>query len=248
MEKQLESYVAIVTGSTKGIGKAIAKDFAMKGADVIVIGTNKERAEKVVQELEQLGSKSFYKILDVSDFDAVHQAMDEVLQKTGKIDILVNNAGITKDNLLMKMSEEDWDRVIDVNLKSAYNFCHALIRPMMKARFGKIINITSVVGLTGNMGQVNYSSSKAGLIGLTKSVAKEVATRGICVNAIAPGFIETEMTGQLKEEVKQVILNQIPMKRIGNVEDIAKCASFLASKDSDYITGQVFTVDGGMTT
>ncbi|NGX31078.1 MAG: 3-oxoacyl-[acyl-carrier-protein] reductase FabG [Chlamydiae bacterium] len=138
--------------------------------------------------------------------------------------------------------------MIDVNLKSAYNFRHALIRPMMKARFGKIINITSVVGLTGNMGQVNYSSSKAGLIGLTKSVAKEVATRGICVNAIAPGFIETEMTSQLKEEVKQAILNQIPMKRIGNVEDIAKCASFLASKDSDYITGQVFTVDGGMTT
>jgi len=248
MEKDLTGKWAIVTGSTKGIGLGIAKILAQKGAQVVVIGTNEERAKACVEMLKEEGAtKSFYKTMDVANFNSVHEGIEEILSKCGQIDILVNNAGITKDNLLMKISEEDWDQVLNVNLKSAYNFCHALIRPMMRAKSGKIINISSVVGLTGNMGQVNYSASKAGLIGLTKSLAKEVATRGITVNAIAPGFIETDMTGQLKEEIQQAILDSIPMKKMGQVEDIANCVHFLASNKSDYITGQVITVDGGMT-
>jgi len=234
---------AVVTGATKGIGKGIAEALASHGAHVVVVGTNAERGEAVAKSL---GGNSFFKALDVSSFEACHTFIDEVLEKTGRVDILINNAGITRDNLLMKMSEEDWDRVIDVNLKSVFNLSHALVRPMLKAKRGKIINIASVVGLTGNAGQVNYSASKAGVIGATKSLAQEMAPRGICVNCIAPGFIETEMTGVLSEKVRDAILNKIPMKRMGNTNEIANAVLFLSSELSDYITGQVLTVDGGM--
>ncbi|HEY5236018.1 MAG TPA: 3-oxoacyl-[acyl-carrier-protein] reductase, partial [Rhabdochlamydiaceae bacterium] len=190
--------------------------------------------------------KFLVKLADVSDKKAVDQALQEILLEFGKIDILVNNAGITRDGLLMKMTEEDWDRVIAVNLKSVYNTCQALVRSMLKARGGKIINITSVVGLNGNAGQTNYAASKAGMIGFTQSLAKEVASRGICVNCIAPGFIKTPMTDVLTDAQKEGILKQVPMGRLGNAEEIANAAVFLASDWSNYITGQVLTVDGGM--
>lgn len=241
--KDLKGKWAIVTGATKGIGKGIAESLAGHGVNVVVVGTNAERGEAVAKSL---GGESFFKALDVADFKACHTFVDEVLEKVGSVDILVNNAGITRDNLLMKMSEEDWDRVIDVNLKSVFNLSHALVRPMLKAKSGKIINISSVVGLTGNAGQVNYSASKAGVIGATKSLALEMAPRGICVNCIAPGFIETEMTGVLSDKVKEAILNKIPMKRMGNTNEIANAVLFLSSELSDYVTGQVLTVDGGM--
>jgi len=241
----LKGKVALVTGGTAGIGKAIAMKYTEHGASVVIFGTNSERAAQVVKEMEAVageGQKFLYKLLDVSD----KKAVDEAINSLGAVDILVNNAGITADGLLMKMSESDWDRVIAVNLKSVYNTCQALVRPMLKARKGKIINITSVVGLVGNAGQTNYAASKAGMIGMTKSLAKEVASRGICVNCIAPGFIETSMTGVLTDAQKEVIFKQIPMGRLGTPDEIANAALFLASPMSDYITGQTLTVDGGM--
>lgn len=243
MMKDLMGKWAIVTGSTKGIGKGIAEALAAHGVSVVVVGTHAERGEAIAKSL---GNNSFFKRLDVSNFEACQSFIDEVLAKTGVVDILINNAGITRDNLLMKMTEEDWDRVIAVNLKSVFNLSHALVRPMLKAKKGKIINISSVVGLTGNAGQVNYAASKAGVIGVTRSLAQEMAPRGICVNCIAPGFIETEMTEVLSDKVKEMILNKIPMKRMGNTKEVANAALFLSSELSDYITGQVLTVDGGM--
>lgn len=245
----LKDKVALVTGGTAGIGKAIALAYAKEGASVVIFGTSEERARQVVDEMKNQGSPSqkfLFKLLDISDKKAVDQAINEVLSETGTIDILVNNAGMTRDGLLMKMSEDDWDRVIAVNLKSVYNTSQALIRPMLKARRGKIINISSVVGLMGNAGQTNYAASKAGMIGMTQSLAKEVASRGICVNCIAPGFIQTSMTDALTDAQKDVIFKQIPMGRLGLPEEIAQAALFLASSMSDYITGQVLTVDGGM--
>jgi 3-oxoacyl-[acyl-carrier protein] reductase len=245
----LENKVALVTGGTAGIGKAIGMAFAKQGASVVIFGTNAERAAQVVQEMEAIAGpnqKFLFKLLDISDKKAVDEAIVGVLATFGTIDILVNNAGITIDGLLMKMSEEDWDRVIDVNLKSVYNTCQALVRPMLKARRGKIINISSVVGLMGNAGQTNYAASKAGMIGMTKALAKEVASRGICVNCIAPGFIQTPMTDDLTDAQKEVIFKQIPMGRLGTPEEIANAAVFLASPMSDYLTGQTLTVDGGM--
>ena len=246
----LKNKTSIVTGATAGIGREIALQFAKHGADVIVIGTNQERAESVVKELNQAkisDSQRFcYKIVNVASTNETQEAMNQILTEFGKVDILVNNAGITRDGLLMKMKEEDWDTVIDVNLKSAFNTCQSLIRAMMKARSGKIINISSVVGLTGNAGQVNYSASKAGIIGFTKALALEVATRGICVNCIAPGFIQTRMTDELSDTQKQAILAKIPMGNMGTTQNIADAAVFLASEMSSYITGQVLTVDGGM--
>lgn len=246
----LKDKTALVTGGTMGIGKAIALAFAKAGSSVIIFGTNRERAEQVTEEMKSLGNspaqKFLFKLLDVADKKAVDQAIMELLAEVGNIDILVNNAGITRDGLLMKMSEDDWDRVIAVNLKSVYNTCQALIRPMLKAKRGKIINISSVVGLMGNAGQTNYAASKAGMIGMTQSLAKEVASRNICVNCIAPGFIETSMTDTLTDVQKDVIFRQIPMGRLGLPEEIAQAALFLASPMSDYITGQVVTVDGGM--
>ncbi len=246
----LKNKKAIVTGATKGIGKAIAKVFVKNGADVAVFATNQDRLDKVKKELEDIkidqSQKIVTKKVDVSKYDQVEQASLEVLKEFSHVDILVNNAGITKDALLMKMSEKDFDRVIDINLKSVYNTCKVLICPMMKNSKSKIINITSIIGLIGNFGQTNYAASKAGMIGFTKSLAKEVASRNINVNAVAPGFIETEMTQKIPEKIKEQILKKIPLKRFGKPEDIAKIVLFLAGDGSDYITGQVFTVDGGM--
>ncbi|MBS3904552.1 MAG: 3-oxoacyl-ACP reductase FabG [Simkania sp.] len=241
---------ALITGATAGIGREIALQFARHGAHVVIIGTNEERANQVLKELEALRStpeQRFSKVLiNIADKKSVDQTVEKLLADFGNIDILVNNAGVTRDGLLMKMSEEDWDAVLDTNLKSVFNFCQALVRPMLKARSGKIINISSVVGLTGNAGQVNYAASKAGMIGFTKALAQELATRGICVNCIAPGFIQTAMTDVLTDTQKESILKKIPMGRLGQPHHIADMALFLASPLSDYVTGQVLTVDGGM--
>lgn len=246
--KLLIGKTAFVTGGTAGIGKAIALLFAEQGAHVVIFGTHEQRAAEVVREMEEKGSgqKFSYRLVDVANTQQVDQAIEELLKEFGKVDILVNNAGITRDGLLMRMQEDDWDRVLDVNLKSVFNFCRALVRSMMKNRSGSIINVSSVIGLTGNGGQVNYSASKAGVIGLTKSLAKELASRGIRANCIAPGYIETPMTDVLSPEVKQAVLAKIPLGRIGAPKEIAEAALFLASDLSSYITGQTLTVDGGM--
>ena len=248
MEQHLEGKIAVVTGGNAGIGKAIVELFAAEGAKVVIFATNQERGEAVVKEIEQKhgdGAAQFLKV-DVSNTAAVETAIKSVVDSHGRIDILVNNAGVTRDNLLMKIKEEDWDTVLQVNLKSCYNTCKAVYRPMLKARKGKIINISSVVGLTGNAGQVNYAASKSGMIGLTKSLAKELASRGICVNGIAPGFIATKMTEGMNEaELKEAVAH-IPMKRMGAPEDIAQAALYLASDQANYVTGQFLTVDGGI--
>lgn len=246
----LKGKTALITGGTAGIGKAIACLYAQHGAHVAILGTNQERAAAAIEEIKACGIDPEQKfasfLVNVSNSKEVDEVVEKLLKDWGKIDVLVNNAGITRDNLLMKMNEEDWDLVMDVNLKSVYNTCKALTRPMMKARGGTIINITSVIGLTGNAGQVNYAASKSGMIGFTKSLAKELASRNIRANCIAPGYIETQMTTSLPEPVKQAILTKIPMSRIGNPQDIAHAALFLASDLAGYITGQVLTVDGGM--
>lgn len=246
----LKDKQALITGGTAGIGKEIALSFARQGASVAICGTNQERASEVLAALEQMRQSESQRfemvILDISDKKAVEDAVQHLLSAWGSIDILVNNAGITRDGLLMKMSEEDWDAVLNTNLKSVFNTCQVLVRPMLKARKGKIINISSVVGLTGNAGQANYAASKSGMIGFTKSLAQELATRGICVNCIAPGFIQTRMTDVLNDAQREGILKKIPMGRMGDPADIAHAAVFLASSLSDYITGQVLTVDGGM--
>ncbi len=246
----LKDKKALITGGTAGIGKEIALCYARQGASVAICGTNLERAQTVLDELKQaqvFPDQMFEVIIvDVANKQSVDEALQKLIASWGSIDILVNNAGITRDGLLMRMSEEDWDVVIDTNLKSVYNTCQALVRPMIKAKKGKIINITSVVGLTGNAGQVNYAASKSGMVGLTKSLAQELATRGICVNCIAPGFIQTRMTDVLTDSQKEGILKKIPMGKMGSPQDIANAAVFLASHLSDYMTGQVLTVDGGM--
>jgi 3-oxoacyl-[acyl-carrier protein] reductase len=246
----LKAKKALITGGTAGIGKEIALAFAKQGADVAIFGTNAERAAQVVQELEQVRlspeQKFISYIVNVSEKASVEGTIQQLLATWGQLDVLVNNAGITRDGLLMRMSEEDWDQVIDVNLKSVYNTCQALVRPMIKAKGGKIINISSVVGLTGNAGQANYAASKSGMIGFTKALAQELATRNICVNCIAPGFIQTRMTDELTDGQKEGILKKIPMGRMGEPQEIANAAVFLASNLSDYVTGQVLTVDGGM--
>ena len=246
----LKGKKALITGGTAGIGKEIALSFARQGAHVTIFGTNETRAAEVVQELNaarvDADQQFFSDLVNVSDKASVEASIQKLLTSWGSVDILVNNAGITKDGLLMKMSEQDWDDVLDINLKSVYNLCQALVRSMLKARSGKIINVSSVVGLTGNAGQVNYAASKSGMIGFTKALAQELATRGICVNCIAPGFIQTKMTDVLTEAQKEAIVKKIPMGRLGAPEDIANAAIFLASPLSNYITGQVLTVDGGM--
>ncbi len=246
----LKGKTALITGGTAGIGKAIAVLFARHGADVVIFGTNSERAAAALQEIDAAKhlpeQKSASFLLNISKTDEVNQAVETLLSQWGKVDILVNNAGITRDNLLMRMSEEDWDLVLDTNLKSVYNTCRALARSMMKARSGVIINISSVIGLTGNAGQINYAASKAGMIGLTKSLAKELVSRNIRANCIAPGYIETSMTGVLPEATKSAVLEKIPMGRIGQPNEIAQVALFLASDLASYVTGQVLAVDGGM--
>jgi 3-oxoacyl-[acyl-carrier protein] reductase len=239
---------AIVTGGNAGIGKAIATTLAAHGAKVAIFGTHVERGQEVVKEINQMTDSNratFYQV-DVSQTAEVDKAIQQVLELFGHVDILVNNAGITRDQLLMKMTEEDWDKVMDINAKSCYNTCRALIRQMMKARKGSIINISSVVGLTGNKGQVNYAASKAAMIGLTKALAKEVASRNIRVNCICPGYIETPMTDVLTPEQKEAILSQIPLGRMGSPNDIAQMVLFLAGNTANYMTGQVLVVDGGM--
>lgn len=250
MSLHLEDKVALITGGTAGIGKAIAIAFAENGCSVIILGTNAARAQEVTELLEKSRKSPHQKfassLVDVSKTEDVQKAIVKILEDFGKIDCLVNNAGITKDNLLLKMSEDDWDTVLDVNLKSVYNTCKAAARSMIKARCGSIINISSVIGLTGNAGQVNYAASKAGMIGFTKSLAKELASRSIRVNCIAPGYIETSMTESLNDSVKQGIVSKIPLGKIGQPQDIASAAVFLASDLSSYITGQVLAIDGGM--
>ena len=244
----LKGQIAVITGGTNGIGRAIAQRFAEEGATVLLLATSPERGAKAVEEIDQStqsGRAEFYAV-DVSDTSKVKQTIDSICEKYGRVDVLVNNAGITRDQLLMKMSEEDWDRVQDVNAKSCFNTCKAVIRAMMKARKGRIINVTSVVGITGNRGQSNYAASKAAVIGFTKSLAKEVASRNISVNCIAPGFIDTDMTSLLGDKVKEGILLQVPMGRLGQSHEVASTALYLASDMSNYVTGQVLVVDGGM--
>jgi 3-oxoacyl-[acyl-carrier protein] reductase len=244
---QLEGRAALVTGGTRGIGRAIVVALAKAGADVaLTYNSNEALAQEVVAEVQALGRKAKAIKVDVSIVDEAASAIEETTKEFGKLDILVNNAGVTKDTLLMRMSEADWDLVIDTNLKGVFNTTKAAIRPMMSQKRGKVINITSVVALTGNPGQANYCASKAGVIGFTKSVAKEVASRNITVNAIAPGFIETDMTGKLNDAQKDALLGLIPLKRAGKPEDIANTVVFLASEAGDYITGQTLVVDGGM--
>lgn len=248
MKNLLSGQTAVVTGGNAGIGKAIALKLAEEGAKVAILGTNAETGAAAAEEINRAGNAShvrFYQA-DVASTSVVDETFKKIMQEFGTIDILVNNAGITADQLLMKMSEEEWDRVLAVNLKSCYNTCRAVVRPMMKAKKGKIINISSVVGLNGNPGQVNYAASKAGMIGFTKALAKEVAARNILVNCIAPGFIQTKMTDSLTDVQKESILKQIPLGRMGDPLQIANGVWFLASPLSDYITGQVITIDGGM--
>lgn len=242
----LKGKVAIVTGSSKGIGKAIVLELARCGAKVVVSGRNLERIEQVRNEAEKIGAEAIAVAADVSDTDEAANLINKTLEKWERVDILVNNAGITRDNLIMRMSAEDWNEVLQTNLTGAFNCIKSATRQMMKQRSGCIINITSVVGLMGNAGQANYAASKAGIIGLTKSVARELASRSITCNAVAPGYIETEMTGRLDEKIKESLKQQIPLGRIGSIEDVAKVVAFLAGENASYITGQVINVDGGL--
>lgn len=246
MSSQLANQIAVVTGAGRGIGRAVALKFAAEGADVVCVSRTAENSEKVAVEVRALGRKAWAFAVDVSDPAAVAAAVEKILAETGRVDILVNNAGVTRDGLLMRMSEADWDTVVDTNLKGAFLFTKALTRTFVKQRSGRIINVSSISGLVGNAGQCNYAASKAGLIGFTKSAAKELASRGITVNALAPGFIETDMTVGLSEELRAGVLKQIPMGCLGQPDDIAHAALFLASPAARYVTGQVVTVDGGM--
>lgn len=244
----LENKTALVTGASRGIGRQIAISLAAEGAFVIVnYNGSKERAEQVVKEITEKGGKAAAVCCDVADNDACEEMVKNLIAEYGRVDILVNNAGITRDNLLMKMSEQEFDDVINTNLKGAFHTIRHLSRYFLKQRSGRIINISSVSGITGNAGQANYSASKAGVIGLTKSVARELASRGITANAVAPGMVDTEMTEVLSDSIKEQMLAQIPLRRIGNPQDIADAVVFLASDKASYITGQVLTVDGGMT-
>ena len=247
--KLLEGKTAIITGAARGIGKAIAMKFASEGANIAFTDLNIDEVGMATEhEISSLGVKCKGYASNAADFDDSHKVVDEVLKDFGRIDILINNAGITKDGLIMRMSEQQWDAVINVNLKSAFNFIHAITPIMMRQRSGSIVNMSSVVGVSGNAGQANYCASKAGMIGLAKSTAKELGSRGIRVNAIAPGFIITEMTGQLSEEVRNEWAKQIPLRRGGTPEDVANVALFLASDISSYVSGQVINVCGGMNT
>jgi 3-oxoacyl-[acyl-carrier protein] reductase len=243
---QLANQIAVVTGAGRGIGRAIALKFASEGADVVCVSRTQENSEKVAGEVRAAGRKAWAFALDVSDAAAVAETAEKILAEAGRIDILVNNAGVTRDGLIMRMSDEQWDTVLNTNLRGAFSMTKAFTRVFVKQRSGRIINVASVIGLIGNPGQANYAASKAGLIGFTKSVARELASRTITVNAIAPGFIETDMTAGLSDDLKTGLLKQIPMQSFGKAEDIANAAAFLASPAARYITGQVLTVDGGM--
>jgi 3-oxoacyl-[acyl-carrier protein] reductase len=245
---RLEGHVAIVTGGSRGIGEAVALRLAAEGADVALCASRSvEAAERVAGQVRELGRRALVAQVDVADAAAVDPFIASVVSEFGRLDILVNNAGTTRDGLLLRMDDEAWDRVMDVNLKGAFHTIRAAVRPMMKARRGRIVNLSSVVGLRGNAAQANYAASKAGLIGLTKSVAREFASRGITANAVAPGYIPTEMTEGLPPDVKASLLAQVPTGRPGSAADVAAAVAFLASDDAAYITGQVIVVDGGMT-
>ena len=245
--KRFENKIVLVTGAGRGIGASIAKRFASEGAEVIAnYSGNDEAAQKTVDEITATGGQAQKYKCSVNDSESVKVMIDEIIKEFGRIDILVNNAGITKDGLMLRMTDEDFDRVIDVNLKGTFNCTKYVSKYMLKQKSGKIINISSVVGLSGNAGQVNYSASKAGIIGITKSAAKELSSRGITVNAVAPGYVDTDMTKVLSDNIRNEILKNIPLQRMGNVEDISNCVAFLASEDASYITGQVISVDGGM--
>jgi len=243
---RLEDKVALITGGARGIGREIAFLFAQEGADIIVADVNIEEAEKTAKDIQAKGMKSLALAMDVTDYAKVEQAFNKILDKFTKVDILVNNAGITKDNLILRMSQAEWDAVLNVNLKGTFNCLKAVSRIMLKQRSGKIVNIASIIGIIGNAGQANYSASKAGIIALTKSAAKELASRNINVNAVAPGFIQTDMTAKLPEELKQKMKEQIPLDRFGSAQDVAATCLFLASEEANYITGQTIVVDGGM--
>lgn len=242
----LANQVAVVTGAGRGIGRAIAIQLAQAGADIVCVSRTPENSAKVADEVRALGRKAWAHAVDVSDATAVANAAEQILSETGRVDILINNAGVTRDGLLMRMSENDWDTVLNTNLRGAFVFTKAFSRSFLKQRSGRVINIASVIGLIGNAGQCNYAASKAGLIGLTKSIAKEFASRGITCNAIAPGFIETDMTSVLDEKLKEALLKQIPLGTLGQADDIAAAVAYLAGPGGRYITGQVLTVDGGM--
>ena len=244
---RLKDRVAIVTGGARGIGKKISQAFLEEGASVYIFDVNQEEGVRTVGEFQQAydNKVNFFKV-DITDEKGVEQSIEKIIEAEGRIDILVNNAGITRDNLVLRMSLEDWKKVIDINLTGAFICSKHTVKYMVKNRSGKIINISSIVGVHGNAGQSNYSSSKAGIIGLTKTLARELAGRNILVNAIAPGYIETEMTEKLSDKIKEKLMEQIPTGRLGSVDDVAKTALFLASDDSNYITGTVINLDGGM--
>lgn len=245
--KRLEGKVAVITGAGRGIGAAIGRRFAAEGASV-VLNSLSDSAAKVAEEIIASGGKATVVQGDVSKADDVAKVIEAAVSNFGRLDILVNNAGITRDGLLMRMSEEDWDAVLDTNLKSVYLCCRAALRPMLKSRGGgRIINLSSVIGLSGNAGQANYGASKAGIIGFTKSLAKELASRQVTVNAIAPGFIVTDMTAGMTEESKQALMKRIPLGTLGTPDDVSAVAAFLASDEAKYVTGQTLTIDGGMT-
>ena len=243
---QLTDQIAVVTGAGRGIGRAVAMKLAGAGADVVCVSRTAENSEKVAGEVRTAGRKAWALAVDVADAAAVNAASEKILTEAGRVNILVNNAGVTRDNLVMRMSDAEWDEVMNTNLKGAFHFTRAFSRSFLKQRSGRIVNIASVIGLIGNAGQCNYAASKAALIGFTKSIARELASRGITVNAVAPGFTETDMTAGLRDEWKAEMLKQIPLACFGKPEDIAEAVLFLAGPGARYVTGQVLTVDGGM--
>jgi 3-oxoacyl-[acyl-carrier protein] reductase len=246
MMAENDQKIAVVTGASRGIGRAIALQLAKDGARVVLVARNEEKLAEVALAITELGGSALVKPCDMSDALAVKNLLKSTAKELGRLDILVNNAGITRDNLLIRMKDAEWDEVLNVNLKAVFVACREVARPMLRARAGRIINITSVVGLTGNAGQVNYASAKAALVGLTKSLAKELGSRGVTVNAVAPGYIETDMTAELSDDIKKSLLERVPLACLGQSEDIAAAVSFLASDAARYITGEVLRVDGGL--